>query len=107
MRIENGSFVVVLETPRGEGCAVESRNRRLVCGVATGTKLFLRVLGGSWGEKVLAGLFVMEDARNMFRAAEMELVLRLLDGKSSRLKVFRADDAWGVPVRPFGVDVNS
>ena len=42
----------------------------------------------------------MDEARKMLRAVAMELLLRLLEGTSSRvMSVFRAEDALGVPMR--------
>lgn len=102
MRIGNSSFVVVLAAmPRGVACAIELRYIREGSGVAPGAKTFFIVLLGMLGENVEAGgLSVIVDARNMFRAVAMELLLRLLAGTSSRVvNSFFADEACGVPRR--------
>lgn len=42
----------------------------------------------------------MDEARKMLRAAAMELLLKLLEGTSSRVvRIFRAEAPCGVPVR--------
>lgn len=81
---------------------MNSRWTRDGSGVAPGAKTFFIVLLGILGENVEAGggLSVIVDARKMFRAVAMELLLRLLAGTSSRVvNSFLADAACGVPRR--------
>jgi hypothetical protein len=94
MRMENSSLSVALATPRGVACAVLSRNVRVGFGVAPGAKTLFGVFWGMLGEKAVdGGLPLMADARKMFRAVEMELLFKLLDGRSSRFpKSVRVDE---------------
>ena len=102
MRMGKSSLSVALEAiPRGVALTVDSRYTRDGSGVAPGAKTLFIVLCGSLGEKrVAGGLSLKVDDRKMFRAAAMELLLRPLEGTSSRvINSFREDELWGVPLR--------
>lgn len=103
MRMGKSSLSVVFAAmPRGVAYAVDSLYTRDGSGVAPGANTFFIVLCGRFGEKGTdaGGLSEMADARKMLRAVAMLLLLRLLDGGSSRVvKNLRDGAECGVPRR--------
>lgn len=86
--------------PRGVAWAVEARKTREGSGVAPGANTLFIVLCGSAGENGMlfdGGLSGMVDARKILRAADMDDLLMLLAGISSRVvNVLRDEAAVGV-----------
>lgn len=106
--IGKSSFVKSFEAmPRGVAWAVDSRYLRDGSGVEPGAKSIFLVLCGRLGENVfvVGGLSTMDEALKMLRAVAIELLLRLLEGTSSRVRsCLRADVPRGVPrpTEPYG-----